>query len=354
MQGKRALVLIAVTAIATVGYTCQAAASSRLWSVVYASPKRGHDMDRIQRGGVRSVRWPLFWSLAEPAQGTFDWNAADRIVGGFALRGIRVLPTVYNTPSWAGKTAASPPVRSKHARSAWKKFLREAVQRYGPGGQFWTLYKVQHPGAPIVPIRAWQVWNEPNLDQYFAPHPSARRYGRLVRISHDAIKGRDPGARIVLAGMPGLAKLRAWKFLRRLYRVPHIKREFDEVALHPYSPNIRLLRLEFRRMRAVMSSHGDGSTQLWATELGWGSGSPRRSDLNKGLHGQARMLRKSFEVIRHHRRQWHVAHVYWFQWRDPERDSPECPFCKRTGLIKHSGKAKPSWRAFRHFTGALH
>ena len=43
-------------------------------------------------------------------------------------------------------------------RRAWRAFVKAAVRRYGPHGQFWT----QHPELPNDPIRTWQVWNEPN------------------------------------------------------------------------------------------------------------------------------------------------------------------------------------------------
>ena len=77
--------------------------------------------------------------------------------------------------------------------------------------------------AKPLPIRSWQIWNEPNLPKYFAPHPSPREYARLLQISHDAIKSRDPWARIVLAGMPGHGDMEAWDFLDRLYSVAGIK-----------------------------------------------------------------------------------------------------------------------------------
>jgi len=349
-----ALVATAVAVIAPCGFASTAAASPD-WGVIYASWKRASDIGRMQEGGVQSVRWPLFWNLVEPNEGNFNWRVTDQVIGAFASRGIQVLPAVYGTPAWAGKRPGTPPLRTAHVRSAWMEFLRQLVQRYGPGGEFWTnptLYPLQLLGGPIVPIETWQVWNEPNLPQYFS-RPSVRRYGRLLRISHDALEAQDPGAEIVLAGMPGLADRPAWKFLRRLYEVPGIRRDFDAVALHPYAPSIKLLRLELRRMRAVMKAHGDGSSELWVTELGWGSGPRGRTKLDKGARGQARMLRNSFELIRRHSRQWNVPHVYWFQWRDPPDGSVECGWCRRAGLIGQGGNPKPSWQAFQRFTGAL-
>jgi hypothetical protein len=355
VRGGKLLVAAVVAMVAALTGACQAIAGPGQFGVVYASLERpGHDLDRIDRGGVGYVRWPLFWSLAEPKRGRFDWTIPDRIIGDFASRGIRVLPALYSTPRWAGHNRGTPPLRPR-ARKAWKGFLRAAVRQYGPGGRYWTdplRYQAEHPAGSVLPIRDWQVWNEPNLDQYFSPRPSARKYGRLVSISHDALKAADPHAHVILAGMPGLAKKRAWRFLANLYRVPGIKHKFDGAALHPYAPSVAGMQSEIREVRAVMAHHGDRRTPLWLTEIGWGSASPRKSPLNKGIHGQKRMLRRAFELLRHRHRRWHVPHVFWYDWRDPAPSThPGCSFCTHSGLIRHGGRAKPSWHAFRHFAG---
>lgn len=61
------------------------------------------------------------------------------------------------------------------------------------------------------------------------------------------------------------------------------------------------------------------------------------------------MLQKSFRLIVHHRRAWHVKRLIWFDFRDPAGRGG-CSFCSSAGLIKHSGKPKPAWRAFKRFT----
>ena len=96
---------------------------------------------------------------------------------------------------------------SAKARKAWTAFLSAAVERYGPGGDFWTENApgvVQYkPAIPKpVPIRDWQIWNEANFF-YFAYPVSPQRYARLLRISSPAIKRIDPGAKVILTGLFG-------------------------------------------------------------------------------------------------------------------------------------------------------
>jgi hypothetical protein len=105
-----------------------------------------------------------------------------------------------------------------------------------------------------------------------------------------------------------------------------------------------------RRIRGVMRRHRDASTALWVTEIGWGSQRPDRFGLNKGLRGQKRMLARSFRLILRHRRAWHVGRLIWFDLRDPPRNRGGCSFCTSAGLLRHGGKPKPAWRAFKRFT----
>jgi hypothetical protein len=173
-----------------------------------------------------------------------------------------------------------------------------------------------------------------------------------VKLAHRAINGVDPRAKVVLAGLTGYAKPRAWTFLDRLYRVKRIKQNFEVAALHPYAATIGQFRTEARRTRQVIKRHHDGHTALWLTEVGWGSEpGTRRWPLNKGLQGQARMLRKSFKLVLHMRRSWHIQRLFWFDWRDPAAGGgASCSFCPSAGLLRHNQNPKPAYRAFRSFT----
>jgi hypothetical protein len=150
----------------------------------------------------------------------------------------------------------------------------------------------------------------------------------------------------------------AWEFLRRLYEVRGIRRDFDAVALHAYAPNIYQLRREFRLTRSAMREGGDRSTDLWVTELGWGS-APRGSgnsalDLNKGAKGQRQLLADSFRMIRRRRGDWRVRRLYWYDWRDPSRSQrAPCSFCETAGLLRHNHRPKLAYRPFRRFAGSL-
>jgi hypothetical protein len=176
------------------------------------------------------------------------------------------------------------------------------------------------------------------------------RYATLVRAAHRALRGADPRANVILAGMSGRGHPSDRKFLNRFYRQHQIRRSFDAVAVNPYAPQVPQVGHKIKRIRRVMGRHGDGAAALWVTELGWGSHHPDRFGLNKGPRGQKRMLTKSFKLIVHHRTGWHIGRLIWFDFRDPSGNAGGCSFCTSAGLLRHNGKPKPAWRAFRRFT----
>jgi hypothetical protein len=208
--------------------------------------------------------------------------------------------------------------------------------------------------AKPLPIRSWEIWNEPNLPRYFTNVAPVRKYATLLRISHQVIKGEDRHANVVLAGLAAytsghLAPFRAWDFLSRLYKAK-LKPDFDVVGFHPYAASVPQLRFVMNRMRKTIKHHGDGKTPLWLTEIGWGSKHPSRSaPLNKGLRGQKRELQRSFSLLVRERRHWHIKGISYWDWIDPASPPPNqnCTFCSSSGLIRHTDEPKPSWGAYK-------
>jgi hypothetical protein len=329
-----------------------AAARSEFFGIVQGPTLDGQDLQGMAAVRVRTNRFVLKWGWVQPSQGSFDWGPADRFIGRLASRGIRTAPALWGNPGWVAGSSSTPPIGGPVAEQAWRDFLKALVARYGPSGSYWaTAYRQKYgAGATPLPIQSWQVWNEPNLKSYFAPSPSPGKYARLVQISHDAIKSKDPQARIVLAGMPGYGDLKAWDFLDSLYSVPRIKNKFDAVALHPYAPNLDRQRQDIERLRGVMTNRADAATPLWLTELGWGSAPPDRFGINEGVTGQEQMLSGSYRMILNNRSAWNVRRLFWYLWRDPRISHAGCSFCASAGLLNYDRDPKPAYDAFRSFT----
>ena len=90
-----------------------------------------------------------------------------------ARAGIDLLPILFTPPPFRadGRREREERIRPT-GRRTWAEFASRLVRRYGPDGQFWA----SNPDLPYHPIRAWQVWNEPNLPVYWPNGPDPAEY----------------------------------------------------------------------------------------------------------------------------------------------------------------------------------
>jgi hypothetical protein len=304
---------------------------------------------------VHTVRFLFDWKWVQKDPGPFTWGNADRFIGRLAAKGIRVLPSMWGNPRWVDGTQdwARPPIDKPQYITWWKTFLKATVDRYGRGGTYWAPggpYRQKYgAGATAYPITDWQVWNEPNLKKFFVPYPSAQEYKRLLVVSRQAIKAGDSQAKVVLAGMPSNGDVQASNFLNSLYSAG-AKPYFDIASLHPYAKSVDRQRVDIQRFRNVMANRNDRDTALWLTELAWGSAPPDRFGINKGLEGQRKNLRATFNLVLDNRKAWKVDRLFWYRWRDPHNPQASCSFCGSAGFLRPNRTVKPSHTAFLSFT----
>jgi Glycosyl hydrolase catalytic core len=363
------LVRACATAAVLAAFAASAPAAHALpgsfWGVVPQATPTFDQMQRLDRGGVRSIRIPVVWNFVQPSPGAaFDWSGVDEKVENAARLGIEVFPFLSGAPEWAvpsivvpglggAKATRNLPVRGAAGRG-WSAFVAAAVSRYGPSGSFWA----ERPAVPRRPIRTWQIWNEENF-AYFVARPNPGEYGKLVKLSYNALRSVDRRAKLVLGGMfaaPKQAELRrrpplayfAADFLDELYaRTPGIKSKFHGVALHPYAVNFKRLTPYIEEFRDVLEANHDAGKGLWISELGWSS-EARGNAFAKGRQGQARQLRGAFALLRGKQRKWRIQRVYWFSVDDIPG---ACNFCGGSGLFSEGFVPKPSWISFTRFAG---
>lgn len=314
----------------------------------------------MKAGGIESVRVPFVWSSIQfTRNGPYDWSSVDASVEVAARAGLEVLPSLGSPPRWVTRKATTMPIDTGQQRSAWTAFVRAAVKRYGPGGQFWKEHATEgvnyEPALTPVPLRTWQVWNESNFF-YFAYPVSAARYARLVKLTSQTIKGAKPGSKVILSGLfgrptaSGKRGIPAATFLEQLYLVPGLKKYFDGVSLHPYAVDSETLEEIVEEFHQVSVKFHD-RPGLYITEIGWGSQNNFKHDaFEQGSKGQVRQLRLSYEYLLANQRRLNLKAVYWFSWKDAQG---LCDFCDSVGLF-HEGKEfnpKPAWSAFVRLTG---
>jgi hypothetical protein len=344
----RKLLLFAALALMALSSVAQAYLPPGFIGVSPQNPASAKDFGLMREAGISSVRLPLNWNaIQEEGSLDFDWKGFDHEVTLAAEEGIRVMPFVSGSPAWVAPEWTVLPVRSSFQRWAWRTFLREAAERYGPWGRFWE----ENPDLPFFPIRKWEIWNEENIVS-FATHPDPVPFAALIRISGQALHGVDPGSKVIIGGLFGRPlqippNVASGNYLNRLYLQGDVKPYFDGVALHPYVADAKAMGAQLTNLRRIMRLHGDAQTPIYLTELGWGSQSgPTRWE--RGLYGQANQLTKSFEMLSEERLRWRVGGLWWFTWTD---EGGSCVFCRSAGLLTEDRKAKPAWYRFNAWTG---
>ncbi len=339
------------------------------FGIVPQTPLGEEDFRYMKAGGIESIRLTLPWAGVQPKRnGPYEWEGFDLALEAAVLSGLRVLPSIGSPPRWATRKETTMPVGAAKQQSAWEKFLRAAVARYGPGGDFWDErafgsggigpgpnYEPEPVIARPIPIREWQIWNESNFF-YFAYPVSTSKYAKLVTISSQAIKSVDPKAKVVLAGLfaeptaKGRKGMPATTYLQRLYDIPGFKNRFDGIDLHPYAVDSEELERMIEEYTAVARDNHDRPA-LYLTELGWGSQNNfQQVAFEQGIRGQVKQLKASYGYLLENARRLNLKSAYWFSWKD-QRES--CSFCDSVGLFREGAKfkPKPAWHAFVSLTG---
>jgi hypothetical protein len=282
--------------------------------------------------GVQSIRVPVDWAQVQPyrrmsqvpsdqrylfvqAGGVpTNFSLIDQMVAEAARRGMSLMPMIINAPGWdALKHTHGGVVSIPRSDGPYARFLAALVDRYGPNGTFWLS------NTPVLPVRMWRIWNEPNLLPFWPKQPWAQRYVGLLKAAHDAIKRVDPGARVILGGLPNYS----WTSLQKIYAIRGARRLFDVVAVHPYTKQPKGVITILSFVRAVMNRSGDGRKPIVADEVSW------PSSLGKTVHnvgydfatteaGQARNIAQLLPMLAKHRTTLRLQGFYWYTWASTE------------------------------------
>jgi hypothetical protein len=173
-----------------------------------SAPVREAQLATISGLGLGHLRTNFSWQQIEPRQPnasghSYDWSHHDGVVAAAAAHGIRVEPTIADTPVWNQPTA-TPTLCRQVAQSVapasvspYAELVGAIASRYGRGGSFWS----EHPGLPQLPIARYEIWNEPNLDGGWCPAPNPRAYADMFAQAAAAIHAADPQALVVLGGL---------------------------------------------------------------------------------------------------------------------------------------------------------
>jgi hypothetical protein len=231
----------------------------------YTDAEIGAQLSALRATGATLARSDALWEASEPAAPTtgvhhYDWDFDDRVASMLAQHGLRWLPIVDYSAPWADSVPGvdhSPP----SSVAAYAAYAGALAARYGPGGAFWRA----HPRLGELPVQLYEIWNEPDNPEFWAPQPSPAAYSRLYAAARASILAAEPSARALVGGLT----LPASFLSAMLAALPALRGQIDGVAIHPYGVNPDGVIAAIRRARGALDALGLGSVPLYVTEFGW-------------------------------------------------------------------------------------
>ena len=151
----------------------------------------GAEQDIAAASGARWLREEFDWDSVEPRNDVWDWARYDNVIEQAALRGMRVLPLLNGSASWAAPRWNQFP----DDFSEFGEYVAAVASRYGPGGAFWR----DRPGLAALAPTHFEIWNEPYIEYFSVDRVDPARYAKLVRTAVSAGRAANPRARFLLA-----------------------------------------------------------------------------------------------------------------------------------------------------------
>ncbi len=279
--------------------------------------------------GIKWLRTEFAWADMEWIQGAWTFDAWDRIVNKAQQYGIKILGILMSSPPWAngGNWWNYPPTDM----NAWRNYVSVVTSRYS--GK----------------VAAWEIWNEPNIPQFWAPWPDVTNYTNLLKASSTVIRTTDPGATIVMAGMAGFGA----DFMDAAFKQGAAD-YIDAIAYHPYpqtmsqnnpNPQESTSRYLLEVLKGGLAQYTSRPIQIWITEIGWTTSSPQPPGVDPDTQANY-MLRGLTNYA-----DTDVDKVFYFSLEDPQPS--QASEDNEYGLMKNDLSAKPSLSYFRNFESLL-
>lgn len=317
------LLLAPLAAIAAAPDSWGTPAISDLFGVEihFAAAGAPENIRHIKELGARWVRMDTFWSRIETTKGVYDFSHYDALVDEAEKAGIGVVLILdYGNNLYQSEEQKGRPPASEPALAAFGRFCAEAARHFA--------------GRHVV----WELWNEPNLDQFWPPKADVAQYIAVADAGTAAIRAAVPEARIVgpaLAGPlidPGNEpKIEAFFTQVMQSKAAH---RWDAVTVHPYRfkgavPETAMPQLDV--IRTIMRSAGIDPGQVPVIAGEWGYSTVRQGvpeDL-QAAYAVRELLVAAIE---------RMPYTIWYDWEDDggEPDNNEHHF----GLIRRG-----AWRA---------
>ncbi len=193
------------------------------------------------------------WPNVEPQKGRWDFSGLDNDVSQAERHHVEILLPLGLSPGWAssrpGEKSGYSPGNAAEPRdlSDWREYVRQVATRY--------------KGR----IHGYEIWNEPNLSDFFSGRPEQML--ELARTAYGVLKKVD---KTIIVVSPSATSQSGIAWLEHYLKLGG-GAYADVIGFHlyvtPEAPE-KMLELGHRLRTVVQENHLDGKP-LWNTEAGW-------------------------------------------------------------------------------------
>lgn len=280
-------------------------------------------LNAIQSAGFTWVRQDLPWAAIETHAGVYDFGPWDALVSQLEARGLKALFILDQgnplyTESW------QIPATTPAAIQAFGAYAEAAAQHFA--------------GRPVQ----FEVWNEPNLDNFWPPAANAGQYVALAQEAIAHIHLGNPSAEASTGGLSGFD----FPFLRSILSAGAVGAA-DAVGVHPYgAPRPESVSDSTLLMRSIVGQMIPANPPVWDTEWGYTSAA-----FGNGHSSEARM-RQAVLAARALLSAWAVGYplMIYYDIRDDGVDAYD--YEHNFGLLANDYAEKPAMQAVRALTAA--
>jgi hypothetical protein len=259
-------------------------------NIHFTDPKPG-EMKMLADAGFKWVRMDFTWGGTERKAGEFSFDAYDRLLAALELHGIRAVFILdYSNRLYDG--GVSP--HTDEGRAAMAKWAAAAVAHF--------------KGRGVV----WEMWNEPNIAQFWKPRPNADDYAKLALAVAKAIRAASPDE---LHVGPATSTIDL-KFLETCFKAGLLE-YWDTVSVHPYrQKDPETANDEYRKLRLLIAKYApkDKKIPILSGEWGYSSAWASFDEARQAKYLPRQMLTNLYNEI---------PISIWYDWHDDGQDPKE-------------------------------
>jgi polysaccharide biosynthesis protein PslG len=255
-------------------------------------PRPG-ELKMLSAAGFRWVRTDLKWDRTEPERGRYDFAFYDRLLSALDQHGLHALLILdYTNPAYDD---GAPP-RTEAARHAFANWAVAAVRHFAGRGVIWEIY------------------NEPNIAQFWPPQPNVNDYIALALAVGRAVREAAPGEKLIGPATSGID----FDFLEKCFKAGLLE-YWAGVSVHPYRrTDPESAARDYCRLREMIRTYAPATAKkeipILSSEWGYSAVWPGLDDDKQGQLLARQWLTNAANEI---------SLSIWYDWHDDGVDPKE-------------------------------